>query len=35
MREWDAAGLAEAWRDAAHEEEIPLVGVLTQDLRAV
>ena len=34
MREWDAAGLAETWRDAAHEEEIPLVGVLTQDLRA-
>ena len=35
MREWDAAGLAETWRDAAHEAEIPLVGVLTQDLRAV
>ena len=35
MREWYASALAETWRDEPHDAEIPLVGVITQDLRAV
>ncbi len=35
MQAWYEAALAETWRDISHEEEIPLVGVLTEDLRAV
>ena len=35
MQAWYEAALAEIWRDISHEEEIPLVGVLTEDLRAV
>ena len=34
MKSWYAAGLAETWRDAEHEEEVRAVGVWTQDLRA-
>lgn len=33
MRRWYEAGLAEPWRDAAHEEEIASVGHVLQDLR--
>ncbi len=35
MQEWYEAALAETWRDIPHEEEIPLVGVLMEDVRAV
>lgn len=35
MRQWYAEALAETWRDEPHDEEIPLVGVITEDLRAV
>ena len=34
MREWEAAGLAEPWRDEAHEEEIAQYGDVVADLRA-
>lgn len=34
MREWEAAGLAETWRDASHEEEIAALGTITADYRA-
>lgn len=34
MRQWYAEALAETWRDIPHDEEIPLVGVLTEDLRS-
>lgn len=34
MRQWYDEALAETWRDIPHDEEIPLVGVLTEDLRA-
>jgi glutathione S-transferase len=34
MREWEAAGLAEPWRDEAHEEEIRQYGDVIADLRA-
>jgi glutathione S-transferase len=34
MRDWYDAALAEAWREAAHEEEIAVNGVITADLRA-
>jgi glutathione S-transferase len=33
MREWEAAGLAEHWRDEAHEEEIAQYGDVVADLR--
>lgn len=33
MRGWYAAGIAETWRDAAHEAEVAAVGVVTADLR--
>lgn len=34
VREWMAAGVAETFRDAAHEEEVLSQGVLLEDLRA-
>lgn len=34
MREWYAAGLAETWRHASHEEEIERMATITEDLRA-
>lgn len=34
MRDWYAAGLAETWRHAAHEADIPRYGVVLEDLRA-
>ena len=33
MREWEAAGLAETFRDAPHEEEIASYGEVIADLR--
>jgi len=33
MREWEAAGLAEPWRDEAHEQEIAQYGEFVADLR--
>ena len=34
MQAWYAAGLAETWRDASHDQEVHAVGTITQDLRA-
>jgi glutathione S-transferase len=34
MRAWYEAGLAETWREDAHEADIAAAGVVTQDLRA-
>jgi glutathione S-transferase len=34
MREWDAAALAETWRDASHEAELHEYGDVIADLRA-
>jgi glutathione S-transferase len=34
MQAWYAAGLAETWRDAPHDQEVHAVGTITQDLRA-
>ena len=34
MVDWYQAGLAETFRDAAHEDDLPLAGVLVADLRA-
>ena len=34
MREWQTAGLAEPWRDEAHELEIRQYGDVIADLRA-
>ncbi len=34
MRGWYAAGIAEPWRDAPHDEEIARSGTIVQDLRA-
>jgi len=34
MREWQAAGLAERWRDASHDLEIQQYGEVIADLRA-
>ena len=34
MREWEAAALAEDWREASHEEELAAAGVITADYRA-
>ncbi len=34
VREWIEAGVAESWRDAAHEAEIGAGGEVVQDLRA-
>ena len=33
MREWEKAGLAETWRDAAHEADLTVSGRITADLR--
>lgn len=35
MREWYEAGLAETIRDLPHDAEIPTVGTLIEDLRAI
>jgi glutathione S-transferase len=35
MAQWYREGLAERWRDAAHEAEVPLVGEVAADFRAV
>jgi glutathione S-transferase len=34
MQQWYAAGIAEVWRDPAHEEEVRQVGEVTADYRA-
>lgn len=34
MRAWEAAALAETFREAAHEAEVAAVGVVTEDRRA-
>jgi len=33
MQQWYAAGLAESWRDAAHEQDLAASGQVTADLR--
>ncbi len=33
MLEWEAAALAETWREASHEEELAAAGVITADYR--
>lgn len=33
MREWEAAALAETWREQAHEGELAAAGVITADYR--
>jgi hypothetical protein len=33
MREWEAAALAEDFRDPPHEEELAQIGRVTSDLR--
>ncbi|HYF58683.1 MAG TPA: glutathione S-transferase family protein [Burkholderiaceae bacterium] len=33
MREWYEAGLAETWRDAAHEADLARAGTVVEDLR--
>jgi glutathione S-transferase len=35
MRQWYEAGLAETWREPAHEEDFVRVGTITADYRAV
>lgn len=34
MQQWYVEALAETWRDLPHDEEIPQVGVITEDLRS-
>lgn len=34
MREWEAAALAETWREESHEAEVGAAGRITQDYRA-
>jgi len=34
MREWYASALAETWRDAGHEAEVPRWGEIVEDLRS-
>ena len=34
MLEWEAAALAETWREASHEEELAAAGAITADYRA-
>jgi glutathione S-transferase len=34
MKEWYAAGIAEPWRESAHEREIAAAGTVTADYRA-
>jgi glutathione S-transferase len=33
MQEWEAAALAEDWREASHEQELAAAGVITADYR--
>ncbi len=33
MREWEAAALAETWREASHEAELAAAGTITADYR--
>lgn len=33
MLEWEAAALAETWREASHEQELAAAGVITADYR--
>ena len=33
MRDWEAAALAEDWREESHEEELAAAGVVTADYR--
>jgi glutathione S-transferase len=33
MREWEAAALAETWREESHEEELAAAGAITADYR--
>jgi glutathione S-transferase len=33
MQEWEAAALAEDWREVSHEEELAAAGVITADYR--
>lgn len=33
MQEWEAAALAETWREASHEEELAAAGAITADYR--
>ncbi len=35
MREWEAAALAEPWREVSHEEELAASGTLIEDFRRV
>ena len=35
MLEWEAAALAETWREASHEEELAAAGAITADYRAL
>jgi glutathione S-transferase len=34
MRAWEAAALAETFREASHEAEVTAVGTVTEDHRA-
>ena len=34
MREWEAAALAETWREASHEAELAAAGTITADYRS-
>lgn len=34
MLEWEAAALAEAWREVSHEEELAAAGMVTADYRS-
>ena len=33
MRQWEAEGLAESWREVSHEEELAAAGTVTADYR--
>jgi glutathione S-transferase len=35
MREWEAAALAETWREDGHEAEMKGAGRVVQDYRAI
>jgi glutathione S-transferase len=35
IREWEAAALAETWREESHEAELAAAGLVIEDLRAV
>jgi glutathione S-transferase len=34
MLEWEAAALAETWREESHEAELAAAGVVTADYRS-